>query len=1296
MLSGWNNTVTQLRHDYTEWLKRRFRPSLHRRSKRHYATVGFWLLTVILSTSAAQAASNALSIHIFRDFNFDGRYDTDLDSNGAFNSVTDESGVNGIGIRIFQADSALPVLTGTTAAHPGAAPAGTHDQGWLVIPAASLPAGVERFRIEVDTGSIQTLGYQPGPVVDTSAAVQWVDLSVADPQLRIGVHRPPQFCQSNPPLLTSCFVQGQQANDTRDTLVGWDRFNTTGDPALDNKGRNRYFAQNQETGSITGLAYRQQSSHVFAAAYAKRHTGYGVGGPGAIYVVDVDTGNASGNVVATIQIPNPGATPRGIDATTFAAGENCANPGNAAIAWDYDSCSFDLPGKEGLGDVEISDDGNTLWTINLNTRHLFRIDVSDPLNPGTPQDLGAIADPGCPGSEDLDNDGNRGEFENGEASDWRPFALNYHLGALFVGGVCSGETGNTDPVRFDPNVDADGNNDWTDIAFGTTDTTADLRARVLRFNDPHSGTAYVSLLDQTIDFNRGRAASDSCGAAGRWHGWVGRYHRDLFYQNGPVRAGETTPNSCRGNNLDHMYYPQPMLSGIEFDRDGSLILAFRDRFGDQTADDTAKSPGLGNPGDPVDTDNQIEGFPAGDINRACAVDAPIDPTTATAADWQWEGTGACPTHGNSPSEPDLPNDEWTLEYYFNDFLELIHEELAIGHVAFAPRFQDVVTAMWNPLATNTFGVRYLDNAGGSSIGAYEIGSGGGAVTRKGANIGDVLLLCGPAPIQLGDLIWLDSDEDGVQDPDEQPLAGVTVYLLDAGGNPVRDANNEPVSALSDMNGHYYFGALDPSTLNAAVNNGADVLIQPNTGYRIAFDITTATNLPAGVAAADLRPTRANSTLEGGNDGNDSDVDATATFDPGTGSLTLPVLALNTGTPGQDNHNADFGVVAGFDLALTKTPAVLSANPGDTVAFVFNVINQGSTAAYNIEITDYLPAGLLFDATLNTAAQTGNPGDWVVSNANPSLTIPGPLAANGGSLTLTLNLRVAADAVAGALVNGAEISAADNDTDPTNTAPVDIDSTPDLINGNDAGGAPGSAADNAVDGDGSGLPGGSDAATDEDDHDVARITVNAGPLPPPASFDLALIKRSTATTPARPGESATFTITVFNQGTVAARSIVITDYIPNGMRLSDADWTDNGDGTATLSTPIDSLAAGASTTVEITLTIDADFQGTQLVNIAEISAADDDADPTNTPPQDIDSTADTDAGNDPGGEPGGATDNTINNENGDEDDHDPAVLSVSAIPTIPTLSVGSMLLMLLSLLGIGGWTSHRRLLSGKFL
>ena len=98
------------------------------------------------------------------------------------------------------------------------------------------------------------------------------------------------------------------------------------------------------------------------------------------------------------------------------------------------------------------------------------------------------------------------------------------------------------------------------------------------------------------------------------------------------------------------------------------------------------------------------------------------------------------------------------------------------------------------------------------------------------------------PASLGDYVWLDSNEDGIQDDNETGVPDVTVYLLDENGDRIQ-VNGVDVSTETNSTGGYLFDGLDP--LKA---------------YAVEFDLTT---LPSGYRA----------TLEGeGTEEKDSDVD----------------------------------------------------------------------------------------------------------------------------------------------------------------------------------------------------------------------------------------------------------------------------------------------------------------------------------------------------------------------------------------------------------------------------------------
>ena len=65
--------------------------------------------------------------------------------------------------------------------------------------------------------------------------------------------------------------------------------------------------------------------------------------------------------------------------------------------------------------------------------------------------------------------------------------------------------------------------------------------------------------------------------------------------------------------------------------------------------------------------------------------------------------------------------------------------------------------------------------------------------------------------QSPDLIYLQSQRNGLFTPDDTPLAGVQLFLADAQGNLLRDANGNLITTFTDANGFYRFTGLAPGT-----------------------------------------------------------------------------------------------------------------------------------------------------------------------------------------------------------------------------------------------------------------------------------------------------------------------------------------------------------------------------------------------------------------------------------------------------------------------------------------------------
>lgn len=170
----------------------------------------------------------------------------------------------------------------------------------------------------------------------------------------------------------------------------------------------------------------------------------------------------------------------------------------------------------------------------------------------------------------------------------------------------------------------------------------------------------------------------------------------------------------------------------------------------------------------------------------------------------------------------------------------------------------------------------------------------------------------------------------------------------------------------------------------------------------------------------------------------------------------------------------------FDLALVlEETSTGSYAAGDAVSHTITVCNQGNFSASNVEIIDYIPEGI----TLSQSDINGWLGPIGGPVTNKITAIPAGLCS-----TLDIVLTVGSSVTSTSLVNQAEIIA-DNGND--------VDSHPDVIKGNDAGGAPNTASDNTMFGNGTGSPGDGVGATDEDDHDPEFIEIDVTALAMPA-------------------------------------------------------------------------------------------------------------------------------------------------------------------------------------------------------
>ena len=321
---------------------------------------------------------------------------------------------------------------------------------------------------------------------------------------------------------------------------------------------------------------------------------------------------------------------------------------------------------------------------------------------------------------------------------------------------------------------------------------------------------------------------------------------------------------------------------------------------------------------------------------------------------------------------------------------------------------------------------------------------------------------------------------------------------------------------------------------------------------------------------------------------------------------------DSGNGDEDDHDPeDISVEQTFDLSLTKECVGTGPfMPGSTVTYRLTVTNEGTINATNVELADYIPAGLILSDT-----------DWNQSGNVATLVTPIPLVEAGQSSSVDITFMIDDMFMNQSIVNTAEI------IDPNNLLLDDEDSTP----GNDDG--------------------------DQSEDDEASKMIVVGQV-----FDLAIVKLLDATGPFDTGADVPFTITVYNQGSLDATDVRVVDYVPTGMTfdpLKNTDFNVSGsDAEATVNVDSDE-----SVTLNLVLTIDADFAGDALINTAEIVSAtnalgledqDDDLDNVNTGGTNPELTSNNDIDDERPGTPG-----TVDNPN-DEDDYDLEVVDVNCI------------------------------------
>ena len=800
-------------------------------------TFGGWLWAENATMMPCNGNAGEIGGTIYQDFNLNG--------------TNDDNGLNveGIEIRIYACDAndaSSLVATETS-----------DENGQYLF--TGLTDGTS-YRVEFSIpDNMDYLTYaQNGP--DSRTNVQYVTAPACDNDL--GVARAEDFHQDNPFLITPCYVNGaaaEKAGTQFDTaaLVAV-RYESTG--AIS---ENVYLAPISTVGALWGVAYERNTKTFFSGANMRRHSAFGPAGTGAIYAHDITT------VANPVQRPTFDLNALGYDlgpdprTTTLPVDPTMPN---------YDEAAWDAIGKVSFGDVDLSEDGKTLYAVNLNDREIIGIDLREYIENGTQPTAAetfsiAIPDPGC---------------SNG---DYRPWALKSFRGEIYAGIVCSAET---------------------------SQDASELSASIYAY-DPAT-TLWREVFSFPLTFDRGYPSTFGQDRD-QWFPWL------------PVADYE---DARVGNFNEFFNYPQPILSDIEFDIDGSMILGFLDRMGHQGGFQNYLP-------DPSTTD-LVTVASAGDVIRVCNIDG----TFFLEGDPAAPG-GACTT----PTGSTIPQGPFGQEYYWTEYWVLsqqpqdaIHQEIAVGGLTLLPGSGDITTTVFDPgNSANTGGIIWMSNTTGERSRNYQIFESQSAATGGKSNgLGDLELICNVAPIEIGNYVWEDCNADGVQDPCEDPLPGVFLQLYDENGTLLDETTTGPL-------GEYYFN--DASV--AAFGNAARLETQTTYYVVVGGDGSFSTNgLTVNGTTYAWAP--ADQGMGAEPDFNDSDQRLPANGDPAfLQNLGFPFASYTTECVGEVTHNIDLGFVPGganiSDVTVTDTSCpgandgiitvTASASSGATLEFSLN-------------------------------------------------------------------------------------------------------------------------------------------------------------------------------------------------------------------------------------------------------------------------------------------------------------------------------------------------------------------------
>ncbi|MFN8344918.1 MAG: SdrD B-like domain-containing protein [Spirosomataceae bacterium] len=781
-------------------------------------------------------------------------------------------------------------------------PVKTDASGKYAFPGTSM-----KFPVRVEFSGLTGVNSSTIYGTGSGTTVQFIQQATCDANL--GIINPTAYCQDNVKLFVPCYVGG-------DPLVVDNTANSAGNadamvsiPYGVNSSAfvgMEHLSLTKEVGTVWGLGYNRYTKDLFSAANLHRHSGLGPAGLGGVYVTHTTGGTYTTEVFLDV------VTDLNINVGTV--------PSNSARGLvsdktkpSVDSAVFTKVGKVGIGGLEVSEDGKKLWFINLFDKKLYSVDISaynTSQTKPTQADVQSytLPDPGCVGGET------------------RPWAIKVYDDKVYVGLVCDAYT---------------------------SQNKSNLRAYVYAL----SGNTFSQVFDFPLTYPKGYGISplNSTGAAGvdstGWYPWTDDFKKMII----PITNNPLSVSLIR---------PQPILSDIDFDIDGSMVLGFADRTGIQGGH--LNYPPTG------ESDTLYRVNPAsGDVLRAFYSNGT----------YILENNGkAGPASGIGINNNQGPGFGEFYDDNYDDGNKYAHTELALGGLTLKPGSGQVVGTTIDPFqaSPNSGGVKTWNNANGNNDASYVIyNSSASGTFAKASGLGEPELNCDVlTTLEIGNRVWIDTDKDGVQDACEKALKDVNVALY--------KGTTLIATTKTDLNGGYYFSQKSKLSTGTWWGTGADTTLLPTTDYKLVFGTggqTSANGDTLTIAGlGKFLLTQKDATANSGNDLNDSDASKES-----IAGGSYPTVDVTTGAFGTVNHTFDAGFycVNPFNYTIKITQATCTGITTNNDAkieltgikcadkYAFSKNSEGFTGAAYASATALSGTAVVWASLANPATAAGD-------------------------------------------------------------------------------------------------------------------------------------------------------------------------------------------------------------------------------------------------------------------------------------------------------------------------------------